>query len=69
MVNEDLSISYGTHNTSSSASSIDQEIDTIQAAYSMGGISVKAQNSQADGVANASCVTSEKTEIMVSFAF
>ena len=69
MVNENLSLSYGTHNTSSSASSIDQDIDSVQAAYSMGGISVKAQNSQADGVANASGVTSEKTEIMVSFAF
>ena len=69
MVNEDLSISYGTHNTSSSASSIDQEIDTIQAAYSMGGISVKAQNSQAKGVANTASTTSEKTEIQISFAF
>ena len=69
MVNENLSLSYGTHNTSSSASSVDQDIDSIQAAYSMGGISVKAYNSQADGVANASGVTSEKTEIMVSFAF
>jgi len=69
MVNENLSISYGTHNTSSSASSVDQDIDSIQAAYSMGGISVKAQNSKADGVANASGVTSEKTEINISFAF
>ena len=69
MVNENLSISYGTHNTSSSASSVDQDIDSIQAAYSMGGISVKAQNSKAEGVANTASTTSEKTEIMVSFAF
>jgi len=69
MVNENLSISYGTHSTSSSASTTDQDIDSIQAAYSMGGISVKAQNSKAEGVANATGVTSEKTEIMVSFAF
>ena len=69
MVNEDLSISYGTHNTSSSASTVDQDIDSVQAAYSMGGISVKAQNSKAKGVANTASTTSEKTEIMVSFAF
>ena len=69
MVNEDLSISYGTHSTSSSASTVDQDIDSVQAAYSMGGISVKAQNSKAKGVANTASTTSEKTEIMVSFAF
>ena len=70
MVNENLSISYGTHNTSSSVSStVDQDIDSVQAAYSMGGISVKAQNSKAEGVGNTASTTSEKTEIMISFAF
>ena len=69
MVNENLSLSYGTHSTSSSASSVDQDIDSVQAAYSMGGISVKAQNSKAEGVGNTASTTSEKTEIMVSFAF
>ena len=69
MVNENLSLSYGTHSTSSSASSVDQDIDSVQAAYSMGGISVKAQNSKAEGVGNTASTTSEKTEIMISFAF
>jgi outer membrane protein OmpU len=67
MVNENLSISYGTHNTSKDGA-VDQDIDSIQAAYSMGGVSVKAQNSKAENVANAAG-TSEKTEISVSFAF
>jgi len=67
LVNENLSISYGTHNTSKDGA-VDQDIDSIQAAYSMGGISVKAQNSKAENVANAAG-TSEKTEISVSFAF
>jgi len=68
LINENLSISYGTHNTESSASSTDQEIDSFQAAYSMGGMSVKAQNSKGEGIANGS-TTSEKTEISISFAF
>jgi len=67
LVNESLSISYGTHNTSRDGA-VDQEIDSFQAAYSMGGVSVKAQNSKGEGIANAAA-TSEKTEISISFAF
>ena len=68
LVNENLSISYGRHETTADGAT-DQEIDSIQAAYSMGGITVAAQNSQADNVANTQGATSEKTEIRVSFAF
>jgi len=67
LINENLSISYGTHNTSRDGI-VDQEIDSFQAAYSMGGVSVKAQNSKGEGIANAAA-TSEKTEISISFAF
>ena len=68
LVNENLSISYGSHNTSRDGLE-DQDIDSIQAAYSMGGVSVRAQNSKAENVNNVASATSEKTEIMVSFAF
>ena len=68
LVNENLSISYGRHETTADGA-VDQEIDSIQAAYTMGGITVAAQNSQADNVANVQGATSEKTEIRVSFAF
>ena len=68
LVNENLSISYGRHETTADGAT-DQEIDSIQAAYSMGGITVAAQNSQGDNVANTVGATSEKTEIRVSFAF
>ena len=68
LINENLSVSYGTHNTSKDGA-VDQDIDSIQAAYSMGGIGIKAQNSKAEGVANTASKTSEKTEILVSFAF
>ena len=67
LINENLSISYGNHNTSKDGA-VDQEIDSFQAAYSMGGMSVKAQNSKGEGIANAAA-TSEKTEISISFAF
>ena len=68
LINENLSISYGTHNTSKDGS-VDKEIDSFQAAYSMGGVSVKAQNSKGEGIANTASNTSEKTEISISFAF
>ena len=68
LVNENLSISYGRHETTADGVT-DQEIDSIQAAYSMGGITVAAQNSQGDNVGNIVGATSEKTEIRVSFAF
>jgi len=68
LVNENLSISYGSHNTSRDGRQ-DQDIDSIQAAYSMGGVSVRAQNSKAENVNHVASATSEKTEIMVSFAF
>ena len=68
MINENLSVSYGNHSTSTTGSP-DQEIDSIQAAYSMGGIGVKVQNSQGDNMRNTAGQTSEKTEVAISFAF
>ena len=68
MINENLSVSYGNHSTSKDGA-VDQEIDSIQAAYTAGGITVAAYNSKATGVANVANKTSEKTEVRVSFAF
>ena len=68
MLNENLSVSYGNHSTSKDGA-VDQEIDSIQAAYTAGGITVAAYNSKATGVANTANKTSEKTEVRVSFAF
>jgi len=68
MINENLSVSYGNHSTAKTGSP-DQEIDSIQAAYSMGGIGVKVQNSQGDNMRNTAGKTSEKTEVAISFAF
>ena len=68
MVNENLSISYGNH-TTSTPGGVDQEIDSIQAAYSMGGMAIKFQNTQGDNITNVAARTSDKTEVSISFAF
>ena len=68
MINENLSVSYGNHSTSKDGN-VDQDIDSIQAAYTAGGVTVAAYNSKATGVANVANKTSEKTELRVQFAF
>ena len=40
MVNDSLSISYAEHNTDQSGNATDQEADSVQASYSMGGMSI-----------------------------
>ena len=68
MVNENLSISYGNHTTAKPGAA-DQEIDSVQAAYSMGGMAIKFQNTQGDNIANVAGKTSDKSEVSISFAF
>ena len=68
LVNDDLSISYGNH-TTATPGGVDQEIDSIQAAYSMGGMAIKFQNTQGDNIANTAGVTSDKSELSITFAF
>jgi outer membrane protein OmpU len=69
MVNENLSISYGTHETTSTATgAVDQEIDGVSIAYSMGGMTISAYQNEGENISN-TAGTSEATEILVSFAF
>jgi outer membrane protein OmpU len=70
MVNDNLSISYGSHETTSTATgAVDQEVEGISIAYSMGGMTISAYQNEADNVSNVSGDTSDATEILVSFAF
>ena len=69
MVNDDFSISYGEHNTEKEGTTVDQEIDSIQASYSMGGVSINLKDSDGTGIGNTAAQTSEATEILVVFAF
>ena len=69
MVNDNLSISYGSHTTDTSASAIDQESTGYSVAYSMGGMTVSAVQNDTDNAANVAGSKAEATEILLSFAF
>ena len=69
MVNDNFSISYGEHNTEKTGSSVDQEIDSIQASYSMGGVSINLKDSSGKGIANTADQNHDATEVLVVFAF
>jgi outer membrane protein OmpU len=68
MVNDNLSLSYGEHNTEKSGDPDDQEADSIQASYSMGGISINLKDSEMKNVGHG-VKSQETTEVLVSFAF
>jgi outer membrane protein OmpU len=69
MVNENFSISYGEHNTEKSGTSVDQEAESIQASYSMGGMTVNIKDSEMTGVAHTATNDHETTEVILIFAF
>ena len=69
MVNDSLSLSYGEHNTDKGGSAVDQEAESIQASYSMGGMSINLKDSEMSGVAHTATNSHETTEILVTFAF
>ena len=69
MVNDNFSISYAEHNTDKSGSTVDQEAESIQASYSMGGMTVNVKDSSMDGVAHTATNDHETTEVILIFAF
>ncbi len=69
MVNENFSLSYGEHNTDKSGSTVDQEAESIQASYSMGGMTLNVKDSEMSGVAHTATNTHETTEVILIFAF
>ena len=69
MVNDNLSISYAEHETSTSLSNVDQESTGVSAAYSAGGMTLSVTHNDADNAANVSGSTAEATTILLSFAF
>ena len=68
MINDNLSLSYGEHITEKSGDPDDQEADSIQASYSMGGVSINLKDSEMKNVGHG-VKTQETTEVLVSFAF
>ena len=69
VVNDNLSISYGEHNSDKAGSSTDQEIESIQASYSMGGMTFNIKDSEVSGLGNTANTTHDTTEILLTFAF
>jgi len=72
MVNDDLSISYGSHNLdlgSATAAGTDQESSGISASYTMGGTTISAAMNQTDNIKGAAADDEESYEIALSFAF
>ena len=69
MVNDNFSISYAEHNTDKSGSTVDQEAESIQASYSMGGMTVNIKDSEMSGVAHTATNDHETTEVILIFAF
>ena len=69
MVNENFSISYGEHNTDKSGSTVDQEAESVQASYSMGGMTINLKDSEMSGVAHTATNDHETTEVILIFAF
>jgi len=69
MVNDNFSISYGEHNTDVANNAVDQEIESLQASYSMGGVSINLKDSEGSGISNTANQTSETTEVLLTFAF
>jgi outer membrane protein OmpU len=69
MVNENFSLSYAEHNTEKSGTSVDQEAESIQASYSMGGMTVNIKDSEMTGVAHTATNDHETTEVILIFAF
>ena len=70
MVNDSLSISYGEHTTTSTATgAVDQELEGIAISYSMGGMTISAYDHDGTSMSNVSGTNSEAQEILVTFAF
>ena len=69
MVNDNLSLSYGENTTEETNNANDQEITSVQASYSMGGVSINFKDSEGTGVGNAANSNHDTTEVLVTFAF
>ena len=69
MVNDNLSVSYQEMETTKSGTTADQEIESMQVSYSMGGMSINVKDSEGTNIGNATASTHETTEVLVTFAF
>ena len=69
MVNENFSISYGEHNTEKSGTSVDQEAESVQASYSMGGMTINLADSDVSNASYTSGRGIDATSVSLAIAF
>ena len=69
----DMSFSYGESTLDNKATSdadlAEIELDSIQASYTMGAMTISAARTETDNTGGASGETAEETQLSVSFAF
>lgn len=68
-VNDDLSISYGSQETTADGDSDKQKVTGVSVGYSMGSMTIKAHKNKAENIQQVANVESEHTEVAISFAF
>jgi len=68
-VNDEVSISYQSHENEGSNEATDEDAEGWSASYTTGGMTFKAHRNDADNIGNAVNMESEHTEVGVSFAF
>ena len=68
-VNDDLSVSYGESETEAETVALEQELEGISVAYSMGSISIAAHANEGKNLSNTAARESTHTEISINFAF
>ena len=68
-VNDEMSISYQSHENDDSTNSVDEDATGVSASYTSGGMTFKVHRNTADDVGNAASNESEHTEVGVTFAF
>lgn len=68
-VNDDLSISYGSQETTADGDSDKQKVTGVSVGYSMGSMTIKAHQNKAENIQQVANIESEHTEVAISFAF
>jgi outer membrane protein OmpU len=68
-VNDDLSISYGSQETTADGDSDKQKVTGVSVGYSMGSMTIKAHQNKGENIAQVADIESEHTEVAISFAF
>ena len=72
-VNDDLSVSYGsltdTREAHSANAALDTDMESMQVAYTIGSMSIKAKRVETDNPYHTSAKSEENSEISLSFSF